>query len=289
MRLECDPALQLQAAGYRATLLPSAGGRVASLRRAHEGHWHDLLVPLEDTAFDEHQWPKAGAFPMLPFANRLPAEGFWFQGRQVKPPPGPQGHAMHGFMHRRPWQVVAVSQESAELQCEHAGETDAWPWAFLASQRVSLGPAGLSVRLTLTNLSGQPMPMGMGWHPYHPTRPDATAEALAFRARHRRALDAQGRACEAVGAAVFGMAHGETAAFGGWDGKARMNTSCGLGVHVQTEGWDSLVLHRSPGGDYLCLEPVTTCPGWLGRPGSPVLAAGASRSATWQASAVRPA
>lgn len=278
MRLNCEPQLRLEACGYRATLLPSAGGRVGSLSWHGAGHWHDLLVPIEDKHFDEHQWPKAGAFAMLPFANRLPPEGFCFRDRQVKPSPGPQGFAMHGFMHRQPWDVVTASADSAELRCTHAGQAQGWPWAFMATQHVRLGAGGLSVAITLTNLSSEPMPFGAGWHPYHPR---AGAQGLAFSASRRHPLGADGRACAPGLAAVTDLAAGETVAFEGWQRQALLGLAPQLRVRIGGEGWDKLVLHRPASQGYVCVEPVTTLPGSLGLAGSPVIAPDESCRVRW--------
>ena len=82
MPLSSDDLVELHAGAYTATVAPAAGGRVASLS------WHSgatqcpLLVGWDGRPFDEHHWPKAGAFPMLPFANRLPRDGFRFRGRR---------------------------------------------------------------------------------------------------------------------------------------------------------------------------------------------------------------
>lgn len=67
-----------------------------------------------------------------------------------------------------------ASVHSAVMLFEHAGKD--WPWPYRAEQVFNLTDDGLRVDLTLTNLSGERMPGGVGWHPYFP-RGDATLEA----------------------------------------------------------------------------------------------------------------
>jgi aldose 1-epimerase len=265
--------LTLRAAGYEARVAPAAGGRLASLDWVGEGGPRPLLVPWGGQPFDPHAWPKAGAFPMLPFANRLAPGGFMFRGRRVRPEPGPQGFALHGLAHRRAWQVLQASQDSAALQLVHRPD-DHWPWAFTATQSIQLGPQGLSLTLGVRNDSDEAMPLSIGWHPYHPVGDAFTAAGLRIRAAARHDMDPKGRAVEEARAPVTGMAPGETAAFSGWDGEAWLQSASEGAIAVAAPGCDRLVLHAPPGGDYLCVEPVTQLPGRLAEPA-------ASRPPAW--------
>ncbi len=58
----------------------------------------------------------------------------------------------------------AVAPDQAELRYIH--EPDSWPWMYRAEQVFELGPFGLALRLSITNLSEGAMPAGLGWHPY---------------------------------------------------------------------------------------------------------------------------
>ncbi|NML47123.1 hypothetical protein HHL11_25480 [Ramlibacter sp. G-1-2-2] len=271
--LSGDGAIELRSGRYTARVVPGAGGRIAAL--ACEGV--PLLVEWDGARFDEHHWPKAGAFPMLPFANRLPPEGFTFGGRQVRPTPGPAGFAVHGFGHRKPWQVLEASQQHVQMECVHAGGEEDWPWAFRAAQEVRLADDGLHVHLSVRNDSTEAMPLAMGLHPYHPVPVDAMPADLHFEAAGRHELCALGRAAEAPVAPGFGMCRGETAAFSGWTGSARF----GHATDVRCAGVEALVLHRPARGDYLCIEPVTLLPGRLG---ALALAPGETRSLSWSCS-----
>lgn len=240
----------------------------------------DLLQAWDGAAFAEHVWPKAGAFPMLPFANRLSAAGFRFGNRLVRPEPGPSGIVQHGVAHRRTWRLLNVSAERACMQLEMDSTPD-WPWAWSAEMDVSLSDIGMSVVMRVRNASTEPMPLSMGWHPYHPTDSSIRSRDLTFDAIARHDLDAEASASLHTSAPVFDMAPGETAAFSGWRGQSSLRVRGEGAIEVACTGSPHLVMHRPMSGDYLCIEPVTVLPGWLGEDAASLLEPGSARQLSW--------
>ncbi len=285
MRLACEEMIELGFGPYSARVAPAAGGRIAALAWRDGGASVPLLVEWDGQAFDEHAWPKAGAFPMLPFANRLPRDGFVFRGTLVRPEPGPAGFALHGSAHRRAWSVVESTSQRAVMRCTHDGGDAAWPWPWVAEQVVELGQRGMTVTLSIKNEATEPMPLAMGWHPYHPADPDMAGGGLGFSAHARHELDEDGRACDQVEMPLFTMQPGETAAFSEWTGSACLRSPARGSIVVSCTGVSGLVLHRPVRGSYFCAEPVTLLPGRLGEKsesdGSGVLPARQVRQFTW--------
>lgn len=275
-----DPIIVLRHERHEAVLLPGLGGRLASLRWLDDdGHWHDLLAPLDPSGFDPHHWPKAGAFPMLPFSNRMPPEGVMVEGISAHPEAGPAGVAVHGVAHRRAWQVVGQTGSSARLALSVEAGVEGWPWAWTAVQDVALTSHGLRLQLQVANAGAVPMPVSMGWHPY--LLGDAAADALQCQAAQRLTLDGTGRADRPADMQDNSMQPGDTAAFSAWSGTARVRWRPGLQIALRCQGAAHLVVHRPLSGRYLCVEPVTVLPGRLGalQPGAAdVLAAGGMRS-----------
>jgi aldose 1-epimerase len=283
-RLSCDAVIQLRSGPYTARIAPAAGGRIGALTWSRGATTVPLLVEWDGSPFDEHDWPKAGAFPMLPFANRLPREGFVFGGRQVQPEAGSDGFPLHGVAHRREWSVAEQSAHRVVIRFMHEAANACWPWPWTAEQEISLGADGLTVKLTMRNDSSETMPGAMGWHPYHPVREGMTDADVSFAATARRQLDGDGRAGEQDHPPVFATAGGGTAAFTGWKGEARVPAHVAGAVAIRSRGADVLVLHRPTSGGYVCIEPVTLLPGKLAV-ASP-LQPGESRALTWTCSYV---
>ena len=55
-------------------------------------------------------------------------------------------------------------------------EAGEWPWDYEARQQFALDERGLSLRLTCRNASDDPMPCGLGQHPYFPCGPETTID-----------------------------------------------------------------------------------------------------------------
>lgn len=156
----------LRAGAMHLHLRPGWGGRVIALRHATAG---DLLVPVTDADFRPENWPRAGAYPLIPFHNRVRGALFHFAGRSACLPAHPDTapHALHGAGSRKAWETVMAGPDAALLRLNHAGDAS-WPWRFEAEQRFTLEPDALRVDLALRNLDSADMPAGLGWHPYFP-------------------------------------------------------------------------------------------------------------------------
>ncbi len=141
---------------------PAAGGSVSALKHRDL----DILRPGPDRigpAFDPLHY---SAFPMLPFVGRI-QDGVFDWGNQkiqlhANMPPEP--HAIHGHGWQDCWKVERETKTSATLSYAHS--SDAWPWDYEATQQFKLVDDGVNITLSVTNCSANPMPAGLGWHPY---------------------------------------------------------------------------------------------------------------------------
>ena len=263
MRLHAHLRHQLRSGDFEAEIAPAAGGRLARLWARRDGIVQDLIVALPLDDFDEDQWPKAGAFPMLPYANRLRHGRIIWNGQshQVRRAPG-QSHGVHGFAHRRAWQVATCSGHHIDLTLRHVHSDAEWPWQFTAYLRYRLHPGGLSLEMEVRNDADGPMPLVMGWHPYF---------APAWRTRERPALrglhdlgpdglhypnDDVPRARPSQEQPGFTMACEQVAgAWTLWDEAGRQ-------LRIECDA--AHCIHHRPGLlDSECVEPVTALPGAL--------------------------
>jgi aldose 1-epimerase len=215
--------LSLAAGALRLQLSPSIGGGIMSLAREQDGRRDELLRKCNGSSENVLE---LGSFPLVPFVNRIRDGVFTFRGREVRLAPNMPGDIspLHGQGWLGAWTVEASGAAEAVLAFVHqAGE---WPWSYEARQQFALDEHGLSVALTCRNLSQEPMPCGLGQHPYFPCSP---ATRLDTDVEHVWTIDENVLPVEKVAAtgrfdlrdrAVCGqdLDHG----FGGWGGSARM-------------------------------------------------------------------
>ena len=176
---------------------------------------------------DSNNVLEAACFPLVPFVNRIRGSRFHFRGREIVLAPNMAGDAnvLHGQGWLASWGVLFANDREAALAYEHeAGE---WPWAYEARQHFTLDDAGLTVRLSCLNASTEPMPCGLGQHPYFPCGPETridTQVACAWEIDDAvlpvARVAATGR-FDLRDRSVCGqmLDHG----FGGWGGMARLS------------------------------------------------------------------
>lgn len=120
------------------------------------------------------------SFPLVPFSNRVALGRFMAAGREVVLAPNFPGtdhpHPLHGFGWLAQWDVIALDERHAVLEHRYAGGE--WPWPYVAEQRLDLYDDGLEMSLSVTNLGHDPMPAGLGFHPYFPRQADTLYHGL---------------------------------------------------------------------------------------------------------------
>ena len=155
----------LSAGKLRLELSPSIGGAISGFEWIDGGRSRPILrechSPLEKVL-------DACCFPLVPYVNRVRGGAFSFRGRKVRLAPNMAGDPspLHGQGWLNPWRVEVAGEGHASLSYVH--EPGEWPWAYEARQQFTLDEGGFWVVLTCANLSEEPMPCGLGEHPYFP-------------------------------------------------------------------------------------------------------------------------
>jgi len=139
-------------------ILPAVGARLHRLRF----RGHDLLrtpADLERHLDDPYFW---GSYPMAPWCNRIAAgRTAGVAGRDLDLPVSfRDGTAIHGQVSQVPW----TRADDRTFRIRAGG--DGWPWPYEVEQRFDVTDDGLVVGLRLTNLADDPMPAGLGIHPW---------------------------------------------------------------------------------------------------------------------------
>jgi aldose 1-epimerase len=251
--------IELSSGDWQAELRPEAGGMITALR--HRGI--DVLRPMPPGTDEPLE---SACFALAPYCNRIRDGRFSFGGREIALTPNflPEPHTLHGLSWQRPWAVESQVESKCVLVDDYVGSAD-WPWAYRAQQRIRLGPKGCAVTLVLTNRSAEPMPAGLGLHPYFRRRPETE---MRFEADHVLLSGADplptgiSAPAEHFGnwTAGAGMpAETVDHCFVGWTGSAVLRDELGT-ISLSADGAPHVHLYAPADGSALCLEPVTHTP-----------------------------
>jgi aldose 1-epimerase len=263
-------AVSLTAERLRLELSPSIGGSISAFEWIEDSRTAPILRkcngPLEKIL-------DAASFPLVPYVNRIRDGRFTFRGREVRLAPNMPGDPspLHGQGWLNPWKVERAEDRRAVLTFRHeAGE---WPWAYEASQEFVLEERRLGIRLTCVNRSEEPMPCGLGQHPYFPCGPETV---LDTRVTNAWTIDEHVLPVEKVPAdgrfdlrrrpvCSQDLDHG----FDGWGGLAWMgDPGWPYDLHLSSTAAGFFQLYSPPGGGLFVAEPVTHANAALNAPES---------------------
>jgi aldose 1-epimerase len=151
-------------------ILPGVGARLHRLRV--DGH--DVLrTPPDPARHRDDPW-FWGSYPMVPWCNRIAAGRTAVLGRVLDVPANfPDGTAIHGQVSQASWAQVG----DGSFRIRAGG--DGWPWPYEVEEDIAVRGRELEIELRLTNLADEPMPAGLGIHPWfrRPVRVAIRADA----------------------------------------------------------------------------------------------------------------
>jgi aldose 1-epimerase len=279
--------IRLGAGSLRLELSPSVGGAISAFEWTGEGRSRAILrkcnSPLEKVL-------DACCFPLVPYVNRIRGGSFTFRGRTIRLKPNMPGDPspLHGQGWLNPWDIESHDPHGATLSYRHrAGE---WPWAYEARQEFRIDEGGLSIRLSCRNTSDEPMPCGLGEHPYFDCGPETRIDTHVDCAW---TVDENVLPVEKVPATGRFDLHerkvcgqGLDNGFGGWGGEARMtDPAWPFDLRLSSPEARFFQLYSPPQGGIFVAEPVTHANAALNHPesewpelGMRVLAPGESMS-----------
>ena len=249
----------LSAGPLELALCPTVGGSIARFTW-RDGHRRLPILRGAEGVPDDVLG--AASFPLVPYVNRIRGGRFGFRGQTIRLAPNMAGDPspLHGQGWLAPWRVAAASADEAMLEFDHeAGE---WPWSYTARQHFRLTRAGLEIALACRNRSLDPMPCGLGQHPYFHCGADTR---IATRVDHVWTIDEQVLPVDRVPATGrfdlsdrpvcgLGLDHG----FGGWGGSARLSDPAWpFAITMSSPGARFFQLYSPPRGGLFVAEPVT--------------------------------
>ncbi|MES2206646.1 MAG: aldose 1-epimerase [Pseudomonadota bacterium] len=168
--------LDLQNESLTCRIAPENGGSIYSFNY-HLGtqHQHLLRPTWSESAYlitDFASWP------LVPFSNRIKEGKFSFMGKHYQVPINYLGypHTSHGHGWERPWKVESHTSTHCILSFAF-NDPVIWPFPYTSRQEFILHDQSLIISLSLTNSGDQPMPAGLGLHPYFPKPLGTTLQA----------------------------------------------------------------------------------------------------------------
>jgi len=249
----------LVAGQLRLTLSPSIGGAISAVEWMAEDGWRPILRKSHSGL---EKVLDAASFPLVPFVNRIRDGRFTFRGSEVVLAPNMAGDPspLHGQGWLGHWDVETSDERKAVLSFHHeAGE---WPWSYEARQEIALDERGFSAALTCRNRSDEPMPCGLGHHPYFPCGPQTR---IATRVSEAWTIDAKVLPVDRVPAeGRYDLSNRSICGqdldngFGAWGGEALMaDPDWPFDVRLTSSDAHFFQLYSPAAGGIFVAEPVT--------------------------------
>lgn len=225
-----------------------------------------------EDAFDVLQ---CACFPLVPLGNRVEGNSFDMGGRRYRFEPNTEEpFYIHGDGWLGRWKVEEKSGAGITLSFvqEEPGQS---PHVYRAMQSITLDGATLRMKLSVQNCGTEPLPFGIGLHPYFP-RSAGTKLAAPASSWWTEAADYLPKVQEPVPEmADFSRLRALPArrlnnCFEGWTGKAEVVwPEIGLGAKIAADPLFSRYMLYAPEEDlaFFCLEPMSHAPNALAMAG----------------------
>lgn len=265
-----DDIVWLNHAGQSLGLVPSRGGGVAAWRtRSADGGWTDLWRPWDGS---DDMYAMA-SFAMVPWSNRIAGGGFSHGEafHAMAPNRAGEPYPIHGDGWLQPWTCTQPAVDTLEmsLRSECFGGS---PYAYDAVQRFQLGDGVLRQQLRVTHTGREPLPYGLGLHPWFLKTPLAWARAQVdgvwlsgddpIPTGYSTHMPSDWNLNDGIGAQGSFIDN----AYGGWDGRAsiawpewqlRLDVGAQRVVRDQRRTLAHCLVYRAPERSAFCFEPIT--------------------------------
>lgn len=249
-------------------LAPSIGGSVSRLDWIADGGSAAILRKVDGAL---QQVLDASSFPLVPFVNRIRGGSFRFRDREVRLEPNMAGDPspLHGQGWTSAWTVTEANDDEATLRFEH--EAGQWPWAYSAQQRFRIESNAVHMRLSCRNESDQPMPCGLGFHPYFNCGPNSRIQTSVEQVWTVDENVLPVARMPATGRYSIGddtvCGRGLDNGYGGWSGVALFSDpDWPFELELSSPGARFFQLYSPPSGGIFVAEPVSHANAALNEP-----------------------
>ena len=287
MTESAHPIAWLHHAGQHLGLVPSLGGSVAAWQiddPAGMSQPIDLWRPWDGVTADLYQ---LASFAMVPWSNRISGGGFTHAGQfhPVRPNRIGEPYPIHGDGWLQPWDIRQPAADTLEMALRSHG-FDGNPYDYECVQTFRLVEGGLDQSVEVRHLGAQPLPYGLGLHPWFPrtpaTRISAPVQAVWLSGADPLPTELTTQFPEGWDLNAGISAHGTLIdnAYTGWGGTARIEwPERGLQLNARMPGFAQdggeaahfCLIYRPPQGPAFCFEPITQPIDAFHQPGRPGL------------------
>lgn len=161
--------------GVEVSIVPSIGNMAYEMKV----HGQNILYFPSTDLSEFLQKPSRAGIPFLaPWGNRLDQQAFWANGKKYAFDMGlgnvSGATPIHGLISFSPfWRVTEVKADGRSAHVtskfefwKHPELMKQWPFAHEYEMTYTLADGELQVRIAVSNLSTEPMPLQIGFHPY---------------------------------------------------------------------------------------------------------------------------
>jgi len=273
-----ETSVTLAAGELEATFLPALGLLGASLR--HQG---EELLALPGGVAGYRDGHVTGLPLLAPWANRLAGRHYRAAGVEVDLDgvalhTDPGGLPIHGTLTAHPgWRLELLAAEDERALLRASFDYGAWPELLAAFPfphelvvEAAVAGAELAVATTLRPSGDRPVPIAFGWHPYlRLPGPPRSAWRLLLPEREHLELDDRGLP---TGIAAHEPAEAEPVGGRTFDDLYALGPERTLGLEAggrrllvrYGDGYRYAQVFAPPGGEFVCLEPMTASTNALG-------------------------
>jgi aldose 1-epimerase len=267
--------LTLETADAIVEVLPSRGGAIGAF---------DLKVgpdrlPIFRPWSGEWDNPRAYASnPMVPWFNRIQGGGFSFRGSfyPIAPNDPMEPFPIHGDGWHSPWEVIEQSTAGVRLRLRSKAIP---PFDYEATQTISLAGPTLEMALAVRHLGPEPLPYGLGHHPWFVRTEATTLQARATGVWFEQPPEFPPSPKPEPIPDTWNFAEARPLppdfidnGFAGWDGRAMIEwRDRGVAVDIEADPETRFYHVYSLNADcpFFCFEPVTHENNAYGKPGTP--------------------
>jgi aldose 1-epimerase len=138
----------------------------------------DVLRKTPDAAITTSAVRQMCCYPLVPYSNRIGNGVLAVRDKtyRLRPNFPNEPHAIHGVGWQRAWQVKSEDKQRVVLTYKHTPDAN-WPFAFEAEQTIAITNNAVTLAIRTTNLDTQPMPVGLGFHPFFPIDKTTTLQS----------------------------------------------------------------------------------------------------------------